>query len=72
MKLYIELYFDSEGGNPLKIIKIMNSLGFEPVLGDFDFAQEYNSQEDYVKLVSNIYNSLKGTKVRYRLTTRKS
>lgn len=72
MKLYIELYFDSEGISPLKIIKIMNSLGFEPVLGDFDFATEYQSQEDYLKLVSNVYTSLKGTKVRYRLVTRKA
>ncbi len=72
MKLYIELYFDSEGGNPLNVIKIMNGMGFEPVLGDFDFAAEYKTQEDYLKLVSKIFNSLKGTKVRYRLVTRKA
>ncbi|MFO7991088.1 MAG: hypothetical protein R6U61_02195 [Thermoplasmata archaeon] len=71
MKLYIELYFDSDGSDPMTVIKKMRSLGFEPVVGEYDFAKEYETPEDYRELVETIARALRGTGVRFRLITRR-
>ncbi len=71
MKLYIELYFQSDGVDPLVVIKKLKDIGFEPVVGEYDFAKEYNTPAEYGELVNSIARSLKGTDVRYRLITRR-
>ncbi len=71
MKLYLELYFHSEGSDPLVIVRNMRDLGFEPVVGDYDLVKEYNTPAEYSDLVKKIVRTLKGTNVRYRLITRK-
>jgi len=70
MKLYIELYFSSEGTPPQVIIKKMKDMGFEPVVGQYDFAKEYNNPEEYAGIVKRLSKELEGTKLRYRLVTR--
>lgn len=71
MKLYIELYFHSDGNDPTTIIKKLKDVGFEPVVGEYDFAQEYDSPAEYGDIVENLSRSLRGTGVRYRLITRR-
>ncbi len=71
MKLYIELYFDSNGADPLVTIKKMKELGFDPVVGEYDFAKDYETPEEYGKIVEDLSHALKGTSVSYRLITRR-
>ncbi len=71
MKLYIELYFSSEGTRAEVVIKKMKNMGFEPVVGQYDFAKEYNNSDEYANIVKTVSSELEGTKTRYRLITRK-
>ncbi|MFW6141544.1 MAG: hypothetical protein ACOC53_03175 [Candidatus Saliniplasma sp.] len=71
MKLYIELYFSSEGKPAETVIKKMKNMEFEPVVGQYDFAKEYNNSEQYANIVKTLSRELNGTKTRYRLITRK-
>ncbi|MEF8835017.1 MAG: hypothetical protein V5A76_02565 [Candidatus Thermoplasmatota archaeon] len=71
MRLYIQLYFDSKGDNPLDILDDMKASGFDPVVGDYDFAKDYESPEEYKDIVGDLTEVLEDTGVRYRLTTRK-
>jgi len=71
MKLYIELYFSSEGTRAEVVIKKMKTMGFEPVVGQYDFAKKYNNSDEYAKIVKTLSRELEGTRTRYRLITRK-
>ncbi len=71
MKLYIELYFSSEGTPAEVVIKKMKNMGFEPVVGQYDFAKNYNNSDEYANIVKTLSGKLEGTKTRYRLITRK-
>lgn len=71
MRLYIQLFFDSNGENPLDILDEMKDLGFDPVVGDYDFAKDYESPDEYKDIVGDLIEALEDTGVRYRLTTRK-
>ncbi len=72
MRLYIELSFNSDGTNPLEILDMMKELDFDPVVGKYDFAKDYETPEEYKNIVNELTETLKGTRVRYRLTTRKN
>ncbi|MFO8110293.1 MAG: hypothetical protein R6U17_07235 [Thermoplasmata archaeon] len=72
MRLYIELYFSSEGVDPIGVVRELKELGFEPVIGDYDVGKEYNTPAEYNQIVKNVVKILQGTKVRYRLITRKN
>lgn len=71
MRIYIELYFSSDGTDPLEILEKMKDLGFDPVVGRYDFAKDYETPEEYKEIVNDLTQVLKGTDVRYSLTTRK-
>ncbi len=71
MRLYIELYFSSEGESPLETLDMMKELGFDPVVGEYDFAKDYDTPEEYKQMVKNLTDALEGTGIRYRLTTKK-
>lgn len=71
MRVYIEIYFSSEGSNPLETLDIMKDLGFDPVVGEYDFAMDYDTPDEYQEIVKNLTEALEGTQIRYRLTTRK-
>lgn len=71
MRVYIEIYFSSEGSNPLETLDIMKDLGFDPVVGEYDFAMDYDTPDEYQEIVENLTEALEGTQIRYRLTTRK-
>ncbi|MBS3782204.1 MAG: hypothetical protein KGY66_05525 [Candidatus Thermoplasmatota archaeon] len=71
MRMYVELYFSSEGTNPLEILDKMKDLGFDPVVGEYDFAKDYETPEEYEEILNDLTQVLEGTDTRYRLTTRK-
>lgn len=72
MKLYIKVYFNSESISPLEIIKSIKDMGFEPVVGDYDFVKDFETPEEYGLMVEELHNSLQGTGTFYRLSTRPS
>lgn len=71
MKLYIELYFSSDGTEPMKVIKKLKDIGFDPVVGEYDFAKDYETPDEYSQIVDKLARSLRDTGVNYRLITRR-
>lgn len=71
MKLYLELYFKSSGTDPIIIIKRIKDIGFDPVVGEYDFMKEYDDAQEYGEIVEDLVDALEDTDVRYRLITRK-
>ncbi len=45
-------------------------MGFEPVVGDYDFTKNFQSPEEYGEIVEKLHEILKGTGTFYRLSTR--
>ena len=71
MKLYVQLEFSPDGADPFTIVTEMHKLGFFTVLGDYDFSFEFEKPEEYRKVVLLMHELLKGTGVRYSLSTKK-
>lgn len=69
MKLFVKIYFSSEGTSPLEIIRMLKEIGFMAVFGQFDFVKEFDSELDYNDTVTKLYNLLKGTSVMFRMNT---
>ncbi len=71
MKLYVKIYFNPEGDDPISVVKKMKDLGFSPVVGMYDFVKEFDLPEEYPQIVRELHEALKGTKVMYTVQTRK-
>ncbi len=71
MKLYLKIYFSSEGKSAIDIIKIAEKVGFSPYVGDFDFVVDYETMEEYEQIIKKLHKMLKGTKTMYKVSTRK-
>jgi hypothetical protein len=71
MKLYLKLYFSSEGASVNDIIQIAEKMGFSPYVGDYDFVVDFESPEEYGEIVEKVHKMLRGTKTMYKVTTRK-
>ncbi len=71
MKVFIKLFFSSEGPNPMEILNSMKEMGFSPVFGQYDLVKEVKNIDEYVELVKKMHNHLKGTKVMYNLHSMK-
>ncbi|MFP3871640.1 MAG: zinc ribbon domain-containing protein [Candidatus Natronoplasma sp.] len=77
MKLYVKVYFTPNGPDPLKVAQEMEDIGFEPVIGEYDFARDFDDIQEYGKLVSQLQKtlrgrSLEGSGIYFRLNTLKS
>jgi len=73
MKLYVKVYFTS-GADPLQVAEEMKDIGFKPVMGEYDFVQEYDEPKEYEKMVRQLQKtlrgrSLEGSKIHFRLNT---
>ncbi len=71
MKLYVEVYFTASGMDPMEIIRKIKDIGFEPVVGEYDFVKEYETPSEYGKAVDKLTRTLRGSGVTFRLITRK-
>jgi len=72
MRTYVRMIFSTEGASPEDIVPIMHELGFEEAFGMHDFQYKWKKQagmEDVLKLISKMHKSLKGTHIRYEVTT---
>ena len=70
MKLYLKLYFSSEGASAIDIIQIAEEMGFDPFVGDYDFVVNFDTPEEYGEIVSKLHKMLKGTHTMYKVSTR--
>jgi CTP-dependent riboflavin kinase len=71
MKLYLKLYFSSEGASVNDIIQIAEKMGFTPYVGDYDFVVDFETPEEYCEIAEKVHKMLRGTKTMYKVTTRK-
>jgi hypothetical protein len=75
MKTYLKLQFSSEGEVPSKIAKLLENLGWKPIVGDRDFVMIWDSGEGfggvYLNKLDELHRTLKGTNVRYTLYSSK-
>jgi len=72
MKFYVRLEFSPEGTDPFTIVTMMKELGYRAVLGDYDFAFDFEKPDEYREAVLKMHEALKGKGVRYALATKKS
>jgi len=70
MKLYLKLYFNSDGTPTLELIKRARKMGFRPSVGYYDFMINFDTPEQYTKILEDLHNMLKGTKALYTVMTR--
>jgi len=70
MRLYLKLYFNSEGTPTLELIKRARKMGFRPSVGYYDFVINFDTPEQYTKILEDLHNMLKGTKALYTVMTR--
>lgn len=70
MKTHVKIYLNPEGKDLRAILKIMESLGFNPEPGDHDFVIEWKDYEEYITIFTKMHNLLKGTGATYTLTSK--
>ena len=70
IKTYVRLELSSEGESPKQIIERMRRIGAVPVVGDYDFELSLDDDERLFDKLEEIHHALKGSNVRYSLTTR--
>ena len=71
MKLYLKIYFSSEGASIMDVIKMTEEVGFSPYVGDFDFVLDYDTIEEFEEITNKLHKTLEGTKTMYKVSTRK-
>lgn len=71
MKLYLKLYFSSEGASAMDLIKKIEKAGWSPYVGDYDLVINFDTPEEYGELITNVHKMLKGTKTMYRVMSRR-
>ena len=71
MRTYIKIQFSADGEDPSRIIGIFESLGWKPVVGEYDFVMERglgeSIDESFKRMLDELNHALRGTGVRYSL-----
>ena len=70
IKTYVRVELGSEGESPKQVIERMRRIGAVPVVGDYDFEISLDDDERLFDKLEEIHHALKGSNVRYSLTTR--
>lgn len=70
IKTYVRVELSSEGESPKQIVERMRKIGAVPVVGDYDFELVLDEDERLFDKLEEIHRALKGSSVRYTLTTR--
>lgn len=70
IKTYIRVDLSSEGESPKQVIERMRKIGAVPVVGDYDFELALNDDERLFDRLEEIHHTLRGSSVRYTVTTR--
>jgi hypothetical protein len=70
IRTYIRVEMSSEGESPKHIIERMQTIGAVPVVGDYDFELDLGDDERMFDRLEDIHRALRGSSVRYSVTTR--
>lgn len=70
IKTYIRVQMSSEGESPKQIIERLRRIGAVPVVGDYDFEMTLGDDERIFDKLEEIHHALRGSNVRYVVTTR--
>jgi hypothetical protein len=70
IRTYIRVDMSSEGESPKQIIERMRTIGAIPVVGDYDFELDLGDDERIFDRLEDIHRALRGSSVRYSVTTR--
>lgn len=70
IKTFIRVDLSSEGESPKQVIERMRKLGAVPVVGDYDFELALGDDERLFDKLEEIHHILRGSNVRYSVTTR--
>ena len=68
-KIYVKIELSSEGESPKRIVERMRRVDALPLVGDFDFEVTLGSDERLFDRLEAIHRALKGSRVRYTVTT---
>ncbi|MBU5557607.1 MAG: hypothetical protein KQA33_00855 [Candidatus Aenigmarchaeota archaeon] len=70
MRTYVKFHFSSEGASPLEIIRKVRERGWAPEVGQYDASKEFTKEEEYLNIVTELHEILKGTGTLYKLITK--
>ncbi len=72
MITYLTVTFSTEGSKPSEVAARLESLGFEPTTGNFDFLYKWGRRakvEDALNLADKIHLALRGMNVLFKVET---
>ncbi len=70
MHSYVDLYFSPDGESPLDLAeRIRARLGLSPIVGPHDLAFEWETVEQFRRVLATLHEVLKGTGTLYRVET---
>lgn len=70
IRTFIRLQLSSEGDSPKQLVERVRKIGGVPVMGDYDFEITLGEDQRLFDKLEEIHNALKGSNVRYTVTTR--
>ncbi|UCE80501.1 MAG: hypothetical protein JSV94_04905 [Methanobacteriota archaeon] len=68
-KIYVKIALSSEGESPKRLVERMRGVDALPLVGDYDFEVKLNADERLFDKLDAIHRALKGSRVRYTVTT---
>jgi hypothetical protein len=72
MKTYVLVQMSSEGSSFTKVAETLESLGFQPITGEYDFVYEWDRKatvKDSLWFADRIQAALKGSNIYFRIET---
>lgn len=72
MQSYLTVSFSTEGGKPSEVAARLQSLGFEPTTGNYDFVYRWDRNakvEDALWLADKVQTALQGMRVTFKIET---
>jgi hypothetical protein len=72
MKTYLTVTFSSEGTKPSEVVARLQSLGFKPITGSYDFVYDWDSSatiEEAIWFADKIHATLEGYHTHFQIET---
>ncbi|MEW5760486.1 MAG: hypothetical protein AB1779_06955 [Candidatus Thermoplasmatota archaeon] len=72
MRTYLKIIVHSEGAKPSEIAKKLKYIGFEPVVGNYDFCLNWKKDVDAdnaLRFADTVHDTLKGCNVQFTIQT---
>lgn len=72
MMSYLTVTFSTEGARPSEVAARLQSLGFEPTTGNYDFVYRWDRNakvEDALWLADKVQSALRGMNIHFKIET---